>query len=79
MMRQVLGLICLVGGVASTFLALYYFFQMIENVKPSKKSLLPFLGPTIFLLPLWEKEGKAARNRFGISVLLFIFFSVLWP
>ncbi len=72
MLRQILGITCLVGCFLSTLSMLYYFFSMLGGVKSDKKKFMQFLGPFMFFIPqLWDAEGNRARVRALLSALVF--------
>jgi hypothetical protein len=72
MLRVVIGGVCLVGGIISIALMLYYFLFMLGSVRSDKKQYLPFLGPFALLLPqLWDEGGNRARARVFLFALLF--------
>ena len=68
----IFGFACLVGGIVSTGLMLYYFLFMLGSGKPEKKQYSRFLGPLVFFFPqLWDEEGNRARVRTLVFALLF--------
>ena len=67
-----LSVLFLLGGIVSTLLMLYYFFSMLECVKPEKRRLLKFLGPFMFLFPqLWDDRGNRSRKFTILFALAF--------
>ncbi|MGJ4925875.1 hypothetical protein ACQR1I_11185 [Bradyrhizobium sp. HKCCYLS2038] len=72
LLTQISGLICILGGVASTLVMVYSFIFMLGCARPETKRQLPMLGPLILFLPsLWSEEGNRARMRVLISVCVF--------
>jgi len=70
-----LGILCLIGGIASVVFMIYYFFAMHAGVREERRNILPFLGPFQFFIPqLWNERGNRARIKLLICFLLFFAF-----
>lgn len=77
MLRKVLGVICLTGGLACVVAMVYYSHIMLKNVEAKHKNMLPFLGPLMLAIPyLWNKKGNNARVNIIISTVLFVVFFI---
>ena len=75
LLTQISGVICILGGMASTMVMIYNFIFMLGCVRPEMKRYLPFLGPLILFLPfLWSEDGNRARVRALISTCVFAVF-----
>jgi hypothetical protein len=70
-MFGVLYLVCLIGGMCSTLLMIYYFFSMLGGAKPESKKLTPLFGPIgLFVPQLWNSEANMARKRTLLFAML---------
>lgn len=70
-MYGVLYLVCLVGGMSSTLLMVYYFFSMLGGAKPESKKVTALFGPVgLFVPQLWNGEANRARKRTLLFAML---------
>jgi hypothetical protein len=62
------------SAIASILCALYYFFFILGSIRPERRMHARLLGPFILVVPgILSEEGERARNKFLISVILYIF------
>jgi hypothetical protein len=67
----VVGISLMVVGAGGLLVSIYHSIVMLGEVKPSKKTIIHFLGPLALVMPsLWSDRGNRARIRSNYFLLL---------